>query len=72
MNDADVSKVPHCKAVEALKAAGSIVHLYVRRRRSIPESNFEVKLVKGPKGGFLYTVVCQLAMTNVLCTHFHL
>ncbi|XP_051542228.1 disks large homolog 2-like isoform X2 [Myxocyprinus asiaticus] len=50
VNDADVSEVSHSKAVEALKAAGSIVRLYVRRRRPILETVTEIKLIKGPKG----------------------
>ncbi|TMS14534.1 hypothetical protein E3U43_023014 [Larimichthys crocea] len=51
VNDADVSEVSHSKAVEALKVAGSIVRLYVRRRRPMLETIIEIKLVKGPKGG---------------------
>ncbi|XP_042588689.1 disks large homolog 2 isoform X35 [Cyprinus carpio] len=50
VNDADVSEVSHSKAVEALKAAGSIVRLYVRRRRPMLETITEIKLIKGPKG----------------------
>ncbi|XP_026103277.1 disks large homolog 2-like isoform X13 [Carassius auratus] len=50
VNEADVSEVSHSKAVEALKAAGSIVRLYVRRRRPMLETVTEIKLVKGPKG----------------------
>ncbi|KAM9348316.1 disks large homolog 2 isoform 2-T2 [Symphorus nematophorus] len=50
VNDADVSEVSHSKAVEALKVAGSIVRLYVRRRRPMLETIIEIKLVKGPKG----------------------
>ncbi|XP_058884220.1 disks large homolog 2 isoform X5 [Acipenser ruthenus] len=50
VNDADVSEVSHSKAVEALKVAGSIVHLYVRRRRPMLETVIEIKLIKGPKG----------------------
>ncbi|KAG7237386.1 hypothetical protein INR49_032431 [Caranx melampygus] len=37
------------KAVEALKVAGSIVRLYVRRRRPMLETIIEIKLIKGPK-----------------------
>lgn len=51
VNDSDVSEVSHSKAVEALKVAGSIVRLYVRRRRPMLETIIEIKLVKGPKGG---------------------
>ncbi|XP_034034742.1 disks large homolog 2 [Thalassophryne amazonica] len=50
VNDADVSEVSHSKAVEALKVAGSIVRLYVRRRRPMLETIIEIKLTKGPKG----------------------
>uniref|UniRef100_A0A8C1KUF5 Discs, large homolog 2 (Drosophila) n=1 Tax=Cyprinus carpio TaxID=7962 RepID=A0A8C1KUF5_CYPCA len=50
VNEADVSEVSHSKAVEALKAAGSIVRLYVRRRRPMLETITEIKLIKGPKG----------------------
>lgn len=52
MNDADVSEVSHSKAVEALKVAGSVVHLYVRRRRPMLETIIELKLIKGPKGWY--------------------
>lgn len=51
VNDTDVSEVSHSKAVEALKVAGSIVRLYVRRRRPMIETIIEIKLIKGPKGG---------------------
>ncbi|XP_031166988.1 disks large homolog 2 isoform X13 [Sander lucioperca] len=50
VNDADVCEVSHSKAVEALKVAGSIVRLYVRRRRPMLETVIEIKLIKGPKG----------------------
>uniref|UniRef100_A0A8C3XFY8 Discs large MAGUK scaffold protein 2 n=1 Tax=Cyanoderma ruficeps TaxID=181631 RepID=A0A8C3XFY8_9PASS len=50
VNEVDVSEVSHSKAVEALKEAGSIVRLYVRRRRPILETVVEIKLFKGPKG----------------------
>ncbi|XP_028322081.1 disks large homolog 2 isoform X4 [Gouania willdenowi] len=50
VNEADVSEVSHSKAVEALKVAGSIVRLYVRRRRPMLETIIEMKLIKGPKG----------------------
>ncbi|XP_072330139.1 disks large homolog 1 isoform X11 [Scyliorhinus torazame] len=50
VNDVDVRDVTHSKAVEALKEAGSIVRLYVRRRKPITEKILEIKLVKGPKG----------------------
>ncbi|XP_037313806.2 discs large homolog 1-like protein isoform X5 [Pungitius pungitius] len=50
VNDADVRDVTHSRAVEALKEAGSLVRLYVRRRKSVSEKVMEIKLVKGPKG----------------------
>uniref|UniRef100_A0A8C9V4F4 Disks large homolog 1 n=1 Tax=Scleropages formosus TaxID=113540 RepID=A0A8C9V4F4_SCLFO len=50
VNDVDVRDVTHSKAVEALKEAGSIVRLYVRRRKPQSEKVMEIKLVKGPKG----------------------
>ncbi|XP_078736284.1 disks large homolog 4-like isoform X3 [Lampetra fluviatilis] len=50
VNEVDVVDVTHSRAVEALKEAGSIVQLYVRRRRSIRETLEEIKLIKGPKG----------------------
>ncbi|KAM4695424.1 disks large homolog 1 isoform 20-T20 [Discoglossus pictus] len=50
VNDVDVQDVTHSKAVEALKEAGSIVRLYVRRRKPVTEKIMEIKLVKGPKG----------------------
>ncbi|OCT80701.1 disks large homolog 1 isoform X14 [Xenopus laevis] len=50
VNEVDVHDVTHSKAVEALKEAGSIVQLYVRRRKPLTEKIMELKLVKGPKG----------------------
>ncbi|XP_041119356.1 discs large homolog 1-like protein isoform X16 [Polyodon spathula] len=50
VNDVDARDVTHSKAVEALKEAGSIVRLYVRRRKPVTEKIMELKLVKGPKG----------------------
>ncbi|KAK7158679.1 hypothetical protein R3I94_005119 [Phoxinus phoxinus] len=50
VNEADVRDVTHSKAVEALKEAGSLVRLYVRRRKSASEKVMEIKLIKGPKG----------------------
>lgn len=40
----------HSAAVEALKEAGSIVRLYVMRRKPPAEKLMEIKLIKGPKG----------------------
>uniref|UniRef100_A0A673KEW2 Disks large homolog 1 n=1 Tax=Sinocyclocheilus rhinocerous TaxID=307959 RepID=A0A673KEW2_9TELE len=54
VNDVDVRDVTHSNAVEALKEAGCIVRLYVRRRKAVTEKIMDVKLVKGPKGlGFI-------------------
>ncbi|XP_010622340.1 disks large homolog 1 isoform X2 [Fukomys damarensis] len=50
VNEADVRDVTHSKAVEALKEAGSIVRLYVKRRKPVSEKVMEIKLIKGPKG----------------------
>ncbi|XP_051739683.1 discs large homolog 1-like protein isoform X5 [Ctenopharyngodon idella] len=50
VNEVDVRDVTHSKAVEALKEAGSLVRLYVRRRKSASEKVMEIKLIKGPKG----------------------
>ncbi|XP_054838994.1 disks large homolog 1 isoform X5 [Eublepharis macularius] len=50
VNEVDVRDVTHSKAVEALKEAGSMVRLYVKRRKQVTEKIMEIKLVKGPKG----------------------
>uniref|UniRef100_A0A8C9SZZ7 Discs large MAGUK scaffold protein 3 n=1 Tax=Scleropages formosus TaxID=113540 RepID=A0A8C9SZZ7_SCLFO len=50
VNDVDVSEVVHSQAVEALKEAGPVVRLLVRRRQAPPETILEVNLLKGPKG----------------------
>ncbi|XP_067374252.1 disks large homolog 3 isoform X2 [Channa argus] len=50
VNDVDVSEVAHSRAVEALKEAGPVVRLLVRRRQAPPETILEVNLLKGPKG----------------------
>uniref|UniRef100_A0A3B4ASW9 Uncharacterized protein n=1 Tax=Periophthalmus magnuspinnatus TaxID=409849 RepID=A0A3B4ASW9_9GOBI len=50
VNDTDVREVTHSGAVEALKDAGGLVRLCVRRRRSLSERVLDIKLVKGPKG----------------------
>lgn len=50
VNEVDVRDVTHSRAVEALKEAGSLVRLYVRRRKPVSEKVMEIKLVKGPKG----------------------
>ena len=51
VNEVGVQGVTHSGAVEALKEAGGLVRLYIRRRRSQSERVLELKLVKGPKGG---------------------
>ncbi|XP_032384471.1 disks large homolog 3 isoform X11 [Etheostoma spectabile] len=50
VNEVDVSEVVHSRAVEALKEAGPVVRLLVRRRQAPPETILEVNLLKGPKG----------------------
>ncbi|XP_073421032.1 disks large homolog 4 isoform X1 [Dendrobates tinctorius] len=50
VNEVDVREVTHSTAVEALKDAGSIVRLYVMRRKPASEKIIEIKLIKGPKG----------------------
>ncbi|KAG7518807.1 disks large-like 3 isoform X7 [Solea senegalensis] len=50
VNDVNVSEVVHSRAVEALKEAGPVVRLLVRRRQAPPETILEVNLLKGPKG----------------------
>uniref|UniRef100_A0A8C3YPM9 Disks large homolog 1 n=1 Tax=Catagonus wagneri TaxID=51154 RepID=A0A8C3YPM9_9CETA len=50
VNEVDVRDVTHSKAVEALKEAGSVVRLYVKRRKPVSEKIMEIKLIKGPKG----------------------
>lgn len=50
VNDTDVREVTHSGAVEALKEAGGLVRLCIRRRRSLTERVMDIKLVKGPKG----------------------
>ncbi|XP_072245119.1 disks large homolog 4-like isoform X3 [Leuresthes tenuis] len=50
VNETDVREVTHSGAVEALKEAGGLVRLCIRRRRSLAERVMDIKLVKGPKG----------------------
>ncbi|KAL7397032.1 hypothetical protein ABVT39_015479 [Epinephelus coioides] len=50
VNETDVRDVTHSGAVEALKEAGGLVRLCIRRRRSLTERIMDIKLVKGPKG----------------------
>ncbi|XP_027704598.1 disks large homolog 1 isoform X7 [Vombatus ursinus] len=56
VNEVDVRDVTHSKAVEALKEAGSIVRLYVKRRKPVTEKTVEIKLVKGPKAGLGFSI----------------
>lgn len=70
VNESDVSEVSHSKAVEALKAAGSIVRLYVRRRRPMMETVTEIKLIKGPKGLHLTLAVNPSVTWAVWCFFF--
>ncbi|XP_077964062.1 discs large homolog 1-like protein isoform X3 [Gasterosteus aculeatus] len=50
VNETDVRDVTHSGAVEALKDAGGLVRLCIRRRKSLTERILDIKLVKGPKG----------------------
>ncbi|XP_031715655.1 discs large homolog 1-like protein isoform X8 [Anarrhichthys ocellatus] len=50
VNETDVRDVTHSGAVEALKEAGGLVRLCIRRRKSLTERILDIKLVKGPKG----------------------
>lgn len=68
VNEVDVRDVTHSRAVEALKEAGSLVRLYIRRRKPVCEKVLELKLVKGPKGrdtaGSLLVGVCREGTTH--------
>ncbi|XP_077440923.1 disks large homolog 1 isoform X6 [Vanacampus margaritifer] len=50
VNETDVREVTHSGAVEALKDAGGLVRLCVRRKKSLTDKILDFKLVKGPKG----------------------
>ncbi|XP_077463265.1 disks large homolog 4-like isoform X6 [Stigmatopora argus] len=50
VNETDVREVTHSGAVEALKDAGGLVKLCVRRKKSLTDKILDIKLVKGPKG----------------------
>nr|XP_057930047.1 disks large homolog 1-like isoform X6 [Doryrhamphus excisus] len=50
VNETDVREVTHSGAVEALKEAGGLVRLCIRRKRSLTDRIMDIKLVKGPKG----------------------
>ncbi|XP_076871131.1 disks large homolog 1 isoform X5 [Brachyhypopomus gauderio] len=50
VNDVSARDVTHSKAVEALKEAGCVVRLYIRRKKTSGEKVVDMKLVKGPKG----------------------
>lgn len=68
VNEVDVRDVTHSRAVEALKEAGSLVRLYIRRRKPVCEKVLELKLVKGPKGrdpaGSVHVGVCREGTTH--------
>ncbi|KAL2089302.1 hypothetical protein ACEWY4_013990 [Coilia grayii] len=50
VNEVCVREVTHSRAVDALKEAGSIVRLYVRRHKQLTDHMVDIKLIKGPKG----------------------
>ncbi|XP_066478640.1 disks large homolog 1 isoform X3 [Tiliqua scincoides] len=56
VNEVDVRDVTHSRAVEALKEAGSLVRLYIKRRKQVTEKVVEIKLVKGPKAGLGFSI----------------
>lgn len=66
VNEVDVRDVTHSRAVEALKEAGSLVRLYVRRRKPVCEKVMEIKLVKGPKGTSEWTEVVLVETVVVI------
>ncbi|XP_054718136.1 disks large 1 tumor suppressor protein-like isoform X2 [Uloborus diversus] len=49
VNEVDLIEIPHSIAVDALKRAGNMVHLLVKRRRLSPHL-MEIELLKGNKG----------------------
>lgn len=67
VNEVDVSEVVHSRAVEALKEAGPVVRLVVRRRQPPPETIMEVNLLKGPKGAALWVPVLWPEVFGVPC-----
>lgn len=67
VNELDVRDVTHSRAVEALKEAGSVVHLYIRRRKAACDRVVEIKLVKGPKGTGRAGPDCPDSMRAALC-----
>ncbi|XP_063056137.1 discs large homolog 1-like protein [Engraulis encrasicolus] len=50
VNEVCVRTVTHSRAVDALKEAGSIVRLHVRRHKHAADHTLDVKLLKGPRG----------------------
>lgn len=66
VNEVEVRDVTHSKAVEALKEAGSLVRLYVRRRKSGNDKVVEIKLVKGPKGTAAQPAISYLLVVSML------
>lgn len=67
VNEVDVSEVVHSRAVEALKEAGPVVRLVVRRRQPPPETIMEVNLLKGPKGAALWVPLLWPEVPGWLC-----
>lgn len=66
VNDVNVRDVTHSRAVEALKEAGCIVRLYVRRRKPSAEKIMDIKLVKGPKGKAIIPYFCYCGIKACL------
>ncbi|CAG0888138.1 unnamed protein product [Darwinula stevensoni] len=53
VNDMNLVNVTHAEAVDALKRAGNIVHLIMKRPRSTPPTQYQIlqlELIKGTKG----------------------
>lgn len=69
VNDTDVRDVTHSGAVEALKEAGGLVRLCIRRRRSVTDKIMDIKLVKGPKGENEFKV-CQSHQTHIKTSEY--
>lgn len=67
VNEADVREVTHSGAVEALKEAGGLVRLCIRRRRSLTERIMDIKLVKGPKGEETLQRCTERAVKSLIC-----
>ena len=63
MNDVNVEDCTHEEAVQALKAAGTNVRLYIRRHKAPLESIVEIELVKGNKG-MCYVIVGESCLSS--------